>query len=463
MAKKKNSVLLIGLILILVLAIGLSYGYYLLSKVQENNNVVGSKCFKLELASEENNINLNNMYPISDEEGKSLTPYTFTLKNTCDMTASYTLSMEMLEGTTLNSKYVDVMVNNGEIKLLTSYDETNTVLTGSTESRILDKSLLASNTSKDYSIRFWLDKNVEDIDSMNKIFQSKIVVDSTPIKYDGQIVYDFDYTGGEQTFAAPVSGAYKLETWGAQGGNGYDGFTTGGYGGYSTGTFYLNTNEKVYINAGGQGLVNISNTENLTNYGGYNGGGNSSNFYSNKLVSGGGGATHVAFETGILSILKNNKDKILIVSGGGGGTVYASASAISNGGSGGGFKGNAGTTNRIDDWCKNNPGCVPGTGGSQESKKDGDFGAGLSSGDGAGGGGGYYGGAAGGTVSGGGGSGYIGNSLLKDKAMYCYNCEESSEESTKTISTTCSEETPTSYCAKKGNGYARITLVSIDE
>lgn len=60
-------------------------------------------------------------------------------------------------------------------------------------------------------------------------------------------------------------------------------------------------------------------------------------------------------------------------------------------------------------------------------------------------------------VSGGGGSGYIGNSQLTDKAMYCYNCEESSEESTKTISTTRAEETPTENCAKKGNGYARIT------
>ena len=86
-------------------------------------------------------------------------------------------------------------------------------------------------------------------------------------------------------------------------------------------------------------------------------------------------------------------------------------------------------------------------------------------GPGGGGGGGYFGGNGGNSngVSGAGGSGYIGNHLLKSKVMYCYNCEESSEESTKTISTTCSEETPTSYCAKKGNGYARITLVSIDE
>ena len=43
--------------------------------------------------------------------------------------------------------------------------------------------------------------------------------------------------------------------------------------------------------------------------------------------------------------------------------------------------------------------------------------------------------------------------------MYCYNCTESSEESTKTVSTTCAEKTPTENCAKKGNGYARITYI----
>ena len=43
--------------------------------------------------------------------------------------------------------------------------------------------------------------------------------------------------------------------------------------------------------------------------------------------------------------------------------------------------------------------------------------------------------------------------------MYCYNCTESSEENTKTISTICEEETPTEKCVKKGNGYARITYI----
>ena len=64
------------------------------------------------------------------------------------------------------------------------------------------------------------------------------------------------------------------------------------------------------------------------------------------------------------------------------------------------------------------------------------------------------------SISGAGGSSYIGNSLLQNKTMYCYNCTASTDIDTKTTSTTCSEETPTENCAKKGNGYAKITLLS---
>ena len=31
--------------------------------------------------------------------------------------------------------------------------------------------------------------------------------------YQGDTVFNFDYTGSEQTFVAPVSGTYRLETW----------------------------------------------------------------------------------------------------------------------------------------------------------------------------------------------------------------------------------------------------------
>ena len=107
--------------------------------------------------------------------------------------------------------------------------------------------------------------------------------------------WDFDYTGGEQTFTVPTTGTYKLETWGAQGGN-YDTIKVGGYGAYSSGNKKITQTDKLYINVGGQGTVS---------QGGYNGGGSTD--YSG---GGGGGATHIALESGKLSILENKKNYV---------------------------------------------------------------------------------------------------------------------------------------------------------
>ena len=75
------------------------------------------------------------------------------------------------------------------------------------------------------------------------------------------LVQNFAYTGGQQTFNVPVTGTYKLEVWGAQGGTNTK---TGGKGGYSVGTISLTSNTNIYVYVGGQ----------PSSYtGGYNGGG----------------------------------------------------------------------------------------------------------------------------------------------------------------------------------------------
>ena len=477
---KRNVIFLSVLVLTTMLVgIGVSYSLWNISTSQDTTNVAETKCFDLSISNQENSINLDNAYPISNDNGKSLTPYTFTVTNTCDISAEYSVNLEVLNNSTLSSKFIEVMFE-GNINLLSSYDSTDKVNTSSIESRKLTTGILKSQESKDYSLRLWLDYNttLEDLNNEIKSFKSKIVVVGKPINYTGDTVFNFDYTGGEQTFTVPVSGTYKLETWGAQGGT-YEN-VTGGYGGFSVGKITLSRNDKLYINIGG--------TTNDYN-GGYNGGGNGSNEavsddyieMINKYL-GGGGATHIARISGLLEKLEKYKDDILIVSGGGGGIYNYSYQAgyYISAGAAGGYIGNSGNA-YIENKCNPNAD-IPATGGSQTSggfgnngniNYSGSFGRGgsgnnASFGLGTGGGSGYYGG--GGTYnvscsaeSGGGGSSYIGNNFLFNKVMYCHNCEESNEESTKTISTTCSEETPTSYCAKKGNGYARITLVSIDE
>ena len=297
-------------------------------------------------------------------------------------------------------------------------------------------------------------------------------------EYANGTTWNFDYTGGEQTFTVPCDGEYKLETWGAQGGNSNTEYI-GGYGGYSSGISKLDNSTQLYINVGGVGGTNATPYSTIGAQGGYNGGGDSKPLTrANHLYGAGGGATHMAIKSGLLYTLENYKDNILIVSGGGGGGRWQQNYEASrgNGGSGGGIIGVTGEQLGSN--------ITYATGGTQTSGGDiiyvsgttieaatttyamvygkGTFGKGATVTGVSAGGGGYYGGA--GTVAaGGGGSGYIGNTLLTNKVMYCYNCQESSEESTKTVSTTCTSQTPTENCSKQGNGYAKITLVKADK
>ncbi len=487
MTKKNIIFLSVSLVLIILLGIGVSYSMWNVSVSQDTNNTAYTECFDLSLTNKENNISLNNAYPISNDKGKNLTPYTFTVTNTCDITAQYNINLEVSNNSTLSSKFIDVMFE-GNINLLSSYDSTDKVNTSSIESRKLTTGILKSQESKDYSLRLWLDYDttLEDLNNEIKTFKSKIVVVGKPINYTGDTVFNFDYTGEEQTFVAPVSGTYKLETWGAQGADTYSNINgimskIGGSGGYSSGYINFNIGNRLYVYVGQGGTstneASINLTENCSAPETFNGGGSA--FVANCVDSAGsgGGATHIATKSGLLSTLENSKKDIIIVSSGGGGS-YSYYAFAADGGSGGGFNGNLPPNLNNGGICSWHRVLTFGNKSTQFSggtttgcKVNGQTAAKFGIGEstigpnnyGSGGGGGYYGGGAGRTAYGaGGGSGYIGNSLLKDKVMYCYNCEESNEESTKTISTTCNEETPTSYCAKKGNGYARITLVSID-
>lgn len=316
---------------------------------------------------------------------------------------------------------------------------------------LVNQKLISSLTK--FKIYVWIDENnLGTVAGEDETFSVSVRCEATSGEYERFGAEDFDYTGNIQTVNL-TPGTYVLETWGAQGGYGMNDTYRGGYGGYSIGSITLTQNTTLYIAIGGQGGNGVSKVNTL-NAGGYNGGGNTYGS-TNKYTGSGGGATHIATVDGLLSTLSESTNNILIVSGGGGAGGYQSASYSSTGGDAGGYIGNDGTTT--------NTSHVTGKGGTQT-----EGGTGLSSGsfgqggnatsDSIGGGGGFYGGGVGKYSSGsGGGSGYIGNTLLTNKAMYCYNCSESSEESTKTVSTTCVSEEATSNCAKMGNGYARIT------
>lgn len=282
----------------------------------------------------------------------------------------------------------------------------------------------------------------------------------------------FTYKNSQDTYIVEVSGIYKLETWGAQGGS-FDSYP-GGYGAYAVGEIYLSKGTTLYINVGGEGTYSTSQTD-IAIAGGYNGGGDgrAMTAAAGKKTSG-GGATSIALSSGTLYQLgQNNKQNdVIIVAGGGGGSGYYSTSDYGISGNAGGITGSAGS---------HSSGSIPsndiaGGGGTQSSGgtgiNPGVFGKGGNAQQtydsnnygGSGGGGGWYGGGASFNNTGsGGGSSYIGYSTLTNKKMVCYTgCTTSaaSNINTYTIANSCAETSPTADCSKKGEGYAKISFAN---
>ena len=181
--KSKISIFIIGLVIVLA-SIGLSYAYWKTTIMGDKGNNVTSGCFNIEMINQKDEITLGSTFPITDAEGLKLKPFSFTLKNTCTIFAHYYINMEMLEGTTLNSKFVAVRVNNEAINTLDTYKVANTTINTSTESRTIAEGYLGADEEVDYTVSFWMDEDVTiDDDVMNKVFKSKVVVVSEPGNY----------------------------------------------------------------------------------------------------------------------------------------------------------------------------------------------------------------------------------------------------------------------------------------
>ncbi|MBT2630676.1 hypothetical protein J7E76_16430 [Bacillus sp. ISL-101] len=293
----------------------------------------------------------------------------------------------------------------------------------------------------------WLHKQKNGLKRISKIFTKKtlsclvlsvgISLGGVPLisnssAYADSNSWDFQYTGNVQSFTVPYTGTYKLETWGAQGGNDTANVPTiyhqGGLGGYAEGEVSLTKGETIYVVVGGKG----ADTRTSTN-GGYNGGGNSVH------GSAGGGATHIATADGLLASLSNDKSAVLIVAGGGGGVDYGGKRDMDGGYAGGISGGPSYGNNKTATQTNGN------SFGQGEPVSSMTFDSGA-------GGGGWYGGYHGESKNqysyGGGGSSYIGG--VSDGETIEGNQSVPSP----------SGETET---GKTGKGYARITFIKLDD
>ena len=184
--QRKKLLLVIGVLLAIFLIIGGSYAIWRLTVTPTGINRISSSCFNLSLTKEENVIQLENAFPVYDEEGKTFTPYSFTIENTCDVFASYTVQLEMSKSSTLPTKYLRAMVNNEAILNLNEYEESTDYIEKDTqEARILAKGSLGSGDSEDYTLRLWIDSDVDQntTEAIGKSLSARVTVKASPSTY----------------------------------------------------------------------------------------------------------------------------------------------------------------------------------------------------------------------------------------------------------------------------------------
>jgi hypothetical protein len=186
MKQYKNILIGTGTLLIISLFIGISYAYWIINHTQVSTNIAASGCF-LTTFTDQNNINLTNQFPITDSDGNKLTPYTFTIKNTCTINAKYQINLETLNTTTLGLNHVKLSFNasgnTGTPRFLNNIDTTNNTIANATDARNLGIGYLDAGQSKTYELRLWIDQDTTTEEGSNKTYASKIVVQTSAATY----------------------------------------------------------------------------------------------------------------------------------------------------------------------------------------------------------------------------------------------------------------------------------------
>ena len=191
-------ILLISTIAIVVIAAtSVTYAYLSYNATQTDENIVTTSCFNIRY-EDSNSISLNSngnyAYPMSEERANKLTPYSFTITNTCTTTNStdpinYVVTLNTLNASPSNMDLSKLRyrldmttptATTGTSTLMSEaapYDLSSSIKSaeGINTSYNLLEGTLAPGASVTYNLRLWIDEAAGN-EVMNQTFNGRILV-----------------------------------------------------------------------------------------------------------------------------------------------------------------------------------------------------------------------------------------------------------------------------------------------
>lgn len=175
--KKNNIIILVIILLFFVCIMVGSYAIFITTMEGKRVNQISTGTLNLEL-EESNQINLVSAVPISDEKGKLMEPYNFTLKNFGTTKVKYQISVINDEVSYEKDGCVNNKLSWSDIKYQLIKDGVSqSVEILSTDDGIIDLGDITPKSEKKYSLRFWLNSEATN-DIMGRHFHGKIKIDA---------------------------------------------------------------------------------------------------------------------------------------------------------------------------------------------------------------------------------------------------------------------------------------------
>ena len=217
--KKKRLKIYYTLLISVLCIIGVSFAWFRLYLSQSEDNTLSSRtCFSTTLTEDTERITLTNAFPLTNEDGLKLTPFTFTIKNNCDSYVKAYITIDSEYRTSTSSSY-----------LLDSYIKFNISGKGTTTNpslllssqKLIDlddgdrgykilTTYLEANQEKSYDLRIWMDSEVTTSQGLSKSWEGKVVVITEATK-EPPAAPDGWYDAGNGTILASLRDTNDLE------------------------------------------------------------------------------------------------------------------------------------------------------------------------------------------------------------------------------------------------------------
>ncbi|MDO4375927.1 MAG: hypothetical protein Q4C33_01975 [bacterium] len=217
--KKKRLKIYYTLLISVICIIGVSFAWFRLYLSQSEDNTLSSRtCFSTTLTEDTEKITLTNAFPLTNEDGLKLTPFTFTIKNNCDSYVKAYITIDSEYRTSTSSSYL--LDNYIKFNISNKGTTTNPSLLLSSQKLIdLDDSdkgykilttYLGANQEKSYDLRIWMDSEVTTSQGLSKSWEGKVVVIAEAAK-EPPAAPDGWYDAGNGTILASLRDTNELE------------------------------------------------------------------------------------------------------------------------------------------------------------------------------------------------------------------------------------------------------------